>query len=103
MKVTSLTLNENEINCEYGVYTYFYFYQSENQKNLTWSTLANFNTFQDLILDCNQTYNITEYLVMWPKRPLLLDESFKFERIFPQNNILNRCTVSHCSVLIFII
>ena len=24
---------------------------------------------------------------MWPKRPLILDESFNFERIFPQNKI----------------
>jgi hypothetical protein len=87
IKATSLKIQENEINCEYGFYPYFFFYQSENQENLTWSTLANFNTFQDLILDCNLTYNITEYLVMWPKHRLLLDESFKFERIFLQNKI----------------
>ncbi len=56
-------------------------------KNVTFSFLVNFNEFNDLILHCNQTYNITKYVSMWPKKPLIIDENVVLKNIFNQSQI----------------
>jgi hypothetical protein len=56
-------------------------------ENVTFSFLVNFKKFHDLILKCNQTYNITEYVSMWPKAPLIVDKRFVLKKIFNQSRI----------------
>ena len=56
-------------------------------ENVTFSFLVNFQKFHDLILKCNQTYNITEYVSMWPKAPLIVDKTFVLKKIFNQSRI----------------
>jgi len=55
--------------------------------NKTFSLFSNFNEFNDLPLECNQTYDISDYLVMIPKRPIIIDETFQFKKIFNQSQI----------------
>ena len=40
----------------------------DKNSNVTFSFFANFKEFKDLILDCNQTYNITNYVTILSKR-----------------------------------
>ena len=42
----------------------------------TCSSISNFAHFNELILDCNQKYNITKCVAIWPKNPLIIDETF---------------------------
>jgi hypothetical protein len=58
-----------------------------NNENMTWSLIDNFENFNDLILDCNQTYNITKYVYMLPKQTQILDKTFEFNRIFDRNQL----------------
>lgn len=62
-------------------------YLVSGQENVTCSKFSNFKTFDELILDCNQTYNITNYVVMWPKNPLLIDKTFQLDKLFNQSQI----------------
>jgi hypothetical protein len=75
-----------------------YLYYRKLESNLTMSFLVNFNDFNDLILDCNQTYNITEYLAIWPKKALIVDENFQFSKIFNKNK-MNSVKTLHLSNL----
>jgi hypothetical protein len=56
-------------------------------KNETFSFLVNFQEFNDLLLHCNQTYNITKYVSMWPKKPLIIDENVVLKKLFNQSQI----------------
>ena len=47
----------------------------------------NFNSFSELILDCNKTYNISKTLVFFPTSNLLLDQSFRIDRLFERKQI----------------
>jgi hypothetical protein len=58
-----------------------------DEENLTFSFMVNFKEFNDLILKCNQTYNITKYVSMWPKKPLILDKNIVLKKIFNQSRI----------------
>lgn len=53
----------------------------------TCSSISNFAHFNELILDCNQKYNITKCVAIWPKNPLIIDETFLLNKIFTQNQI----------------
>lgn len=48
---------------------------------MTWTLFSKFKDFDDLILECNQTYDITEFVSMWPKNQLLIDKQFHLEKI----------------------
>ena len=48
--------------------------------NTVMSFFSNFNKFSDLILDCNQTYNITSYLQFYPRQTFRLDDSFSLKK-----------------------
>ena len=62
-------------------------FYSKDKDNATWSIFTNFNAFDELILDCNQTYNITQYVSIWPKKQITIDRQFQFNKIFNQNQI----------------
>ena len=65
-----------------------YYTNRLNQKNNeTFSLFSNFNEFNDLILECNQTYNITQYVIMNPKKSLIVDETFQLKKILNQTQI----------------
>ena len=55
--------------------------------NTTFSFFTNFNQFDDLLLDCSQTYNITESVVFRPKTSLIIDGKFHLRKIFNQSKI----------------
>ena len=87
------------IDCEIQSSKYFYYVMSTNKENnVTWSFLANFKEFNDTILDCNQTYNITEYVAIWPERPLIIDQNIQLKKIFPQNQIDSITSLNFVSV-----
>ena len=73
--------------CKHYKNQYPFYKKIEMEHNLTSSVFRNFNKFNDLILDCNQTYNITRYVEMFPKNSLIIDEQFQFKKIFNQNQI----------------
>ena len=60
------------------------FTQNE-QYNL--SLFSHFNTFSELLLDCNQTYEITEYVKFLPNKPILIDDSFALEKLLSPTKI----------------
>ena len=62
-------------------------FQTPYSSYITNTVFRNFHDFNDLILDCNQTYNITRYVEMFPKRALIVDENFQFKKIFNQSQI----------------
>jgi hypothetical protein len=64
-----------------------YFNYMSHNDNLTWSFLKNFKKFTDLILDCNQTYNITKHVILWPKDSLVIDESVQLNKVFDESKI----------------
>ena len=62
-------------------------FYSNIRESVRWSLLVDFKNFNELILDCNQTYNITPYVAMWPKYPLVIDENFRLDKVFNQTQI----------------
>ena len=64
-----------------------YFSYISHEENLTWSFFKNFKKFNDLILDCNQTYNITKHVILWPKDSLVIDESVRLNQIFDESKV----------------
>jgi len=65
-----------------------YFERRQDQaSNLTISFFVNFKDFNDLILDCNQTYNITQSVFMRPQNSLIINENFHLKKIFNQSQI----------------
>ena len=88
----------NENDCFDESRNYLHYIEPTIQENLlvynsflggsfTCSSISNFAHFNDLILDCNQKYNITKCVAIWPKNPLIIDEKFLFNKIFTQNQI----------------
>ena len=69
------------------VYYEKHFDQSLLSRNVTISFFANFKELNDLILDCSQTYDISEYVSMLPKKSLLIDEKFQLKKIINQRKI----------------
>ena len=59
----------------------------QENENLTWSSFVNFRNFSELTLDCNQTYNITDYLAMRSKVPFLIDKNFRLSKIINQSQL----------------
>ena len=51
------------------------------------SLLLNFDTFDQLLLDCNQAYNITDLLCILPNKKLLLDNSSKLDTIISAKKV----------------
>ena len=78
-------------NCNEHKSVYSYYEKRADQghfsSNVTLSFFLNFQEFNDLILDCHQTYNITNHVVMNPKQPLIVDENFNLKKIINQTQI----------------
>ena len=66
---------------------YSYFENRLVQDDGIWSFFTNFKEFNNLLLDCNQTYDISQYVVMWPKYHLIIDESFQVRKILKQSQL----------------
>jgi hypothetical protein len=64
-----------------------YFYKEKDSNNFTWTFIKYFKEFNDLVLDCNHTNNIGQFVSMWPKKPLIIDRSFEIKKIFDQNEL----------------
>ena len=47
----------------------------------------NFISFSQLILECNQTYHLSKTVIFLPRYEILIDQSFKIENIFKQDQI----------------
>jgi hypothetical protein len=86
LKAISLQYDCNEHTNEMKMYAY-YEDRFDKNSNVTFSFFTNFNQFKDLILDCNETYNITNYVAVLPTRSLIINEDFEFKKIFNQNQI----------------
>ena len=51
------------------------------------SIFINFNSYSQLVLGCNQTYNISKTLIFLPKYEILIDRSLKIDKICNQMQI----------------
>ena len=58
-----------------------------DKSNENMSYFTNFNSFSDLILCSNQTYNTTQSVKFFPHRPLLIDKTFNFSRIIDEAHL----------------
>ena len=74
-----LNLNiQNSIGfCSPGKKSYF---SNENEQNIL--LISNFDQFQDLFLDCKEKHNMSWFVYFLPNRPILIDKSLIWERIF---------------------
>ena len=53
----------------------------------TYSILTDFNTFDELVLDCDHFYNVTELVEFLPRRTLIVDKSFRIDKILKQDQL----------------
>jgi hypothetical protein len=52
------------------------------------SLFSNFNQFSDLLSDCNQNYETSDIVEFLPSKPILIDGSFKIEKVLNVSQIL---------------
>jgi hypothetical protein len=52
------------------------------------SLFSNFNKFSDILSDCNQIYETSDIVEFLPSRPILIDDSFKIEKVLNVSQIL---------------
>jgi hypothetical protein len=97
LKNGAYTQNEQEkkeSQCENKIDNYFFQrIDPYTNANRTLSYFHNFEKFQDLQPDCNQTYNTTSVVQFRPKKKILIDENFLSKKIFSPSNLLKLDTL----------
>jgi hypothetical protein len=73
--------------CEDELSKYIYKENDLDDRNITWTVINNFENFDDLTLECNQTYNFTKYVSLWPRKPLIIDKSFRLNELMDENQV----------------
>ena len=58
------------------------YFSNENE----FLVISNFNKFQDLFLECKEVYNIYSFAFFMPNKPILIDQSLKWEKIFDKKS-----------------
>jgi hypothetical protein len=73
--------------CDFHLY-HPHLTQHTTVENTNFSFISNFDHFDELMLDCNQTYpNITSHVAFLPRRSFLVDTLFDLKKIFSQETI----------------
>ena len=62
-----------------------YYFSNENEQNSL--VISNFDKFQDLYLDCKEAYNMSLFVFLMPNKPILIDQSLIWEKIFDQKSL----------------
>jgi hypothetical protein len=73
--------------CQHELSEYIFQEKDFDNENITWTIINYFEDFNDITIECNQTYNFTEYVTLWPRKPLILDKSFKLNKLMDENQV----------------
>ena len=86
--------DKKELQCKNVMEKYFFKrIEPYTNRNRTLSYFHNFEQFQDLAIDCNQTYDTTSFVEFRPKKKILIDENFLSKKIFSPSNLLKLDTL----------
>ena len=104
LKYYILSLNgeerHNNIGCKNKTEQYLFLQNDvfKNSNNTKLTFFANFDNFNDLEMDCNQTYNTTSFIQLNPNRELVIDKSLNLRNQLYSENVMSLITVVFSNV-----